>query len=217
MSRDNAGQLNHARCGAAAYCHKGLLLVAGFLLLVPWVDCARADVALLYNSDVPQAAFAAGEIGAALEAKGEKVVPGGLSDLARAPQGTRMVLASSAEESRRVAGELGVTPLGSTAGQSYALRRKAEGTRTTYVVLGADPVGAMYGGLDLAEAVRLGTLADLQDSEHTPYIARRGIKFNIPLDARTPSYSDAGDAAQQNIPEMWSLEFWREFLDELAR
>ena len=54
-------------------------------------------------------------------------------------------------------------------------------------------------------------------TEHAPYIARRGIKFNIPLDARTPSYSDAGDAAQQNIPEMWSMDFWREFLDEMAR
>ena len=75
----------------------------------------------------------------------------------------------------------------------------------------------MYGGLDLAESIRQGTLADLKDSDHGPYIARRGIKFNIPLDARTPSYSDAGDAAQQNIPEMWSMDFWREFLDEMAR
>jgi hypothetical protein len=84
-------------------------------------------------------------------------------------------------------------------------------------VLGGDATGAMYGGLDVAEMVRLGALADVKGNEHSPYIARRGIKFNIPLDARTPSYSDAGDAAQQNIPEMWSMEFWREFLDEMAR
>jgi hypothetical protein len=75
----------------------------------------------------------------------------------------------------------------------------------------------MYGGLDLAEAIRLGTLATLADSDHHPYIAQRGIKFNIPLDVRTPSYSDAGDSAQQNIPEMWSADFWHEFLDEMAR
>jgi hypothetical protein len=75
----------------------------------------------------------------------------------------------------------------------------------------------MYGGLDIAEAIKLGTLGQLKDGEHAPFIARRGIKFNIPLDARTPSYSDAGDAAQQNIPEMWSMDFWREFLDEMAR
>ncbi len=75
----------------------------------------------------------------------------------------------------------------------------------------------MYGGLDLAEAIRLGTLSELKEVDRAPFIARRGIKFNIPLDARTPSYSDAGDAAQQNIPEMWSLDFWHEFLDEMAR
>ena len=75
----------------------------------------------------------------------------------------------------------------------------------------------MYGGLDLAEAIRLGTLATIKDADHEPFIVRRGLKFNIPLDARTPSYSDAGDAAQQNIPEMWSRDFWHEFLDEMAR
>jgi len=84
-------------------------------------------------------------------------------------------------------------------------------------VIGSDANGAMYGGLDVAEALRLGTLAELKNGEHQPFIARRGIKFNIPLDARTPSYSDAGDAAQQNIPEMWSTEFWHTFLDEMAR
>ena len=63
----------------------------------------------------------------------------------------------------------------------------------------------------------LGTLDSLKDSDHTPHIAQRGIKFNIPLDLRTPSYSDNSDSAQANIPEMWSMEFWREFLDEMAR
>jgi len=83
-------------------------------------------------------------------------------------------------------------------------------------VLAADAVGAMYGGLDVAEAMRLGTLAGLRDSDHSPRIGQRGIKFNIPLDARTPSYSDNSDAAQANIPEMWSCDFWRAFLDEMA-
>jgi len=97
--------------------------------------------------------------------------------------------------------------------QGYRL----DGTDGKMRVVGGDATGAMYGGLDVAEAIRLGTLAELKGEVHAPYIAQRGIKFNIPLDARTPSYSDAGDAAQQNIPEMWSMDFWREFLDEMAR
>jgi hypothetical protein len=50
-----------------------------------------------------------------------------------------------------------------------------------------------------------------------PYMQMRGTKFNIPLDARTPSYTDVCDAAQINIPEMWHFEFWREYIDTLAR
>ena len=53
--------------------------------------------------------------------------------------------------------------------------------------------------------------------DRTPYLAMRGVKFNIPLDLRTPSYSDMSDAAQANIGEMWSFDFWREYLDALAR
>ena len=31
------------------------------------------------------------------------------------------------------------------------------------------------------------------------------------------SYSDVGDPAQRNIPEMWSFDFWKEYIDALAR
>ncbi|MBM4020552.1 MAG: carbohydrate-binding family 6 protein, partial [Planctomycetes bacterium] len=75
----------------------------------------------------------------------------------------------------------------------------------------------MYGGLDLAEAVRLGGIEAVRGGTGRPAIERRGVKFNIPLDARTPSYDDSGDAAQENIAHMWDPEFWREFLDDMAR
>jgi hypothetical protein len=97
--------------------------------------------------------------------------------------------------------------------QSYRITREDQ----KLIVIGADPAGAMYGGLDIAEAIRHGTLDALNDSDHTPHIAQRGIKFNIPLDLRTPSYSDPADAAQANIPEMWEKAFWTEFLDSMAR
>ncbi len=85
-------------------------------------------------------------------------------------------------------------------------------------VTASDPAGLLYGGLEVAEMIRLGGWpAGPRPARGEPAIARRGIKFNIPLDARTPSYSDAGDSAQRNIPEMWSLDFWRPFLDEMAR
>jgi hypothetical protein len=106
---------------------------------------------------------------------------------------------------------------GKAAAQSYRIRVQTAGGRRVITVVGADPVGAMYGGLDIAEAIHTGTLDALKDSDHTPHIAQRGIKFNIPLDLRTPSYSDCSDAAQANIPEMWERAFWTEFLDAMAR
>ena len=110
-----------------------------------------------------------------------------------------------------------VEPGANAAVQSYRIRVQNEGGRRIITVRGADATGAMYGGLDIAEAIRTGTFEALKDSAHTPHIQQRGIKFNIPLDVRTPSYTDSSDAAQANIPEMWERGFWTEFLDAMAR
>ena len=180
---------------------------------------ALGDVGVFYKKQCPQLDFAAGEINASLKSSGKtSAAVGELADLPNAKQQLCIAIAASPEESHQLSANLhcadlkpGVPP------QSYALRQMTSANQTTCVVLAADSEGAMYGALDLAEAIRLDTLSTLRNSDHTPFISRRGIKFNIPLDARTPSYSDAGDSAQQNIPEMWSVDFWHEFLDEMAR
>lgn len=101
--------------------------------------------------------------------------------------------------------------------QAYRIDRVGE---DTLVVTGGDTRGAMYGGLDVAEALHLGPAAmdrvlDLR--VRRPRVLQRGIKFNIPLDLRTPSYGDGSTAARANIPEVWAVEFWRSYLDDLAR
>ena len=200
-----------------------ILILISILFAFAPMTATGAQVELLYAADKPQVEFASSEICAALTARGDACIPHFLDALgtpwkASTVESIRIVLASSAEESRHIAETLGVDPLKTAAvAQSYAIRRQSAAGRITYAVLAADPVGAMYGGLDLAEAVRLNTLASLKDCDHTPFIAQRGIKFNIPLDARTPSYSDASDSAQQNITEVWDMGFWHEYLDELAR
>ncbi|MEI7729782.1 MAG: carbohydrate-binding family 6 protein [Verrucomicrobiota bacterium] len=112
---------------------------------------------------------------------------------------------------------VGVLAESNAVAQSYAIMVQSANGIRTITVRGTDATGVMYGGLDIAEAIRTDTLDTLKDAIHTPHIAQRGIKFNIPLDLRTPSYSDPSDAAQANIPEMWSMTFWREFLDDMAR
>ncbi len=84
-------------------------------------------------------------------------------------------------------------------------------------ILAVDPAGLLYGGLEVAEIMRTLGIDHVKDDVQNPYMRMRGTKFNIPLDARTPSYTDVCDAAQLNIPEMWNFEFWKEYIDTLAR
>ena len=86
-----------------------------------------------------------------------------------------------------------------------------------FTVIGKDPAGAMYGGLDVAETIRSSGIAAIQPTQQNPHMQMRGTKFNIPLDARTPSYTDVSDAAQKNIAEMWNMGFWKEYIDTLAK
>ena len=185
-----------------------------YLFLVLPLAAQTVRPTLLYDRSIPQVAFAAGEIATASP---RPVVDQNLEQLAAATCSPCIVLAGNAAQSASVDRMLSLGAPGATAPQSYAIRRARAGGRDIVAVLGADANGAMYGALDVAEALRIGTFDSLSNSDHSPRIARRGIKFNAPLDARTPSYSDNADAAQGNIPEMWSFDFWREFIDEMAR
>jgi hypothetical protein len=152
-------------------------------VLVPLTGYAAS---VQFDSSLPQAAFAAAEIQAALPASGSANAITLKLDPSLAPQ-------------------------------AYALTRDSATGAIT--VRGGDPRGILYGGLELAEQLRLaaGDVARVQPATGKPHVARRGIKFNIPLDIRNPSYQDAGESAQANIAEMWNFEFWREYLDYMAR
>lgn len=85
------------------------------------------------------------------------------------------------------------------------------------IVNGGDESGLMYGGLRLAELIRFNKgLSGFSGEDVNPYLKNRALKMNIPLDARSPSYDDTGFSAQSNIASVWDMEFWKEFLDEMA-
>ncbi|WP_248722478.1 glycoside hydrolase family 20 zincin-like fold domain-containing protein [Seonamhaeicola sp. ML3] len=84
-------------------------------------------------------------------------------------------------------------------------------------VIGYDDAGLMYGTLELAEQIKLYGLEGVKSMVRNPYLEMRGPKFNIPLDVRTPSYTDVCDAAQYNIPHMWDFSFWKDYIDTMAR
>jgi hypothetical protein len=102
---------------------------------------------------------------------------------------------------------------GSIKPEGFTLKRNREKIRISAI----DEAGAMYGGLELAEQIQISGLEGVSDQVQNPYMEMRGTKFNIPLDLRTPSYTDMSDVAQKNIPEMWNFDFWKEYMDNLAR
>jgi hypothetical protein len=204
-------------------CDSPMKSIPSLLLAACSCLALQAQPAVLFaDRSVPPISFAASEIRRAMAAQGASLAEPAMENLAADKSALRFVIAGGPGESQRLAQTLGVAPLKATTPQAYSIRRQTRNGSTTIAVLGADSAGAMYGGLDVAEAIRLGRLrpgaaAAIADSDHTPHVERRGIKFNIPLDVRTPSYSDNSDSAQLNIPEMWSLDFWHEFIDDMAR
>lgn len=163
--------------------------------------------------------FAAAEIRKSLQTAGYAVLEKSPADLPAEKATVQIVLTTADDKliSQHLKKEDGasVKRLGE---QAYVIRKTSEkGTRTLWAI-GADARGAMYAGLHLAEQIRLAKGIDaIAETQQSPHILRRGIKFNIPLDARTPSYDDSGDAAQQNYVQMWDFAFWEPFLDDLAR
>jgi hypothetical protein len=84
-------------------------------------------------------------------------------------------------------------------------------------VIGTDEPGLMYGILELVEQIRLYGMEDIRETNQNPYMKTRGTKFNLPLDVRTPTYTDPSEASNQNMLDMWSMDFWTEYIDKLAR
>ncbi len=98
---------------------------------------------------------------------------------------------------------------------------KPEGFRITtesggILVTAPDAAGLMYGGLEVAELLRIGEKAAVKPTVSNPYMEMRGVKYNLPLDVRTPSYSDYGDAGQNAMEAVWDFDFWKQFIDQVA-
>ncbi|TYA78756.1 beta-N-acetylhexosaminidase family protein [Seonamhaeicola marinus] len=94
--------------------------------------------------------------------------------------------------------------------QAYKVSVHAE----KLTIAGGDELGLMYGGLEVSEQLSLN--GNVVDTAHEPFILKRGLKMNIPLDARTPSYDDSGDAAIKNVKTVWEWDFWKNYLDQMA-
>jgi hypothetical protein len=172
------------------------------LLLTP----LPADVELDYPAEPSQVAVAGQAIDTALDTHAETADGFAIKLALRAKDGLANQLSAC-----------GANPVRQLKPEGFSIRLgKPDGGLKPLWVIGEDPAGIFYGALELAERIRTNSLAGVSDSEHEPHMAMRGIKFNIPLDVRTPSYTDPCDSAQNNIGEVWTMEFWKPFIDELS-
>ncbi len=194
--------------------------IALFLLALPFglsLPAQSASYHLYFDATVPPVQFGVDEIKGELAKAKATATSGAVAAYRPAAGAVAIVISASAAETATLGRQLGTTVPVARKTQAYSIRTQTKGGATTLAVLAADAAGAMYGALDLAEAIRLGTLASLSDCDREPFIEQRGIKFNLALDMRSPTYSDRNDASQENIPVMWNSAFWREMLDQMAR
>lgn len=158
------------------------------------------------DSTTPQAAFASKEIQRALQAKG-------------LTRNKPTIVLAACTDTHIIAQmkSAGAAPSPDLKPEGFSIRTTSKNGNTTHWVIGADPAGLMYGGLELAELIKTHGPGEIKDVDQNPYMAMRGTKFNCPLDARSPSYTDLCDAGQKNIVEMWNFDFWKDYIDALAR
>jgi hypothetical protein len=92
--------------------------------------------------------------------------------------------------------------------EGFALLREGG----TLVIAGGDSRGAMYGVLEVAEQLRIGTaLSNIVARTVSPRMEFRAIKFNLPFAAyRDGFYLDQHEATCKD------LKFWEAFLDMMA-
>lgn len=176
-------------------------------------------VGLFLDTTVAQIKFAGGDVKTALEAKGHTVQMFGLNSLS-SPYANKKVVISVAGNSTvtsALTSQGGSAP-GSLTEQAYALRTTSQG-QTSFWAIGGDVNGAMYGGLQIAENITLNNLTGNYNSEEKPFMEYRGMKLNMPLDRRIPTYvgSFKSRSTKFAIPHVYDSTFWKGLIDEQAR
>lgn len=78
---------------------------------------------------------------------------------------------------------------------------------------GADNNGAMYGLFEIAEQINLSGIDSINEITLNPFHEMRGTKFNLPYE----SYGGYGDPYEKNLQTCMDIQFWREYIDFLAR
>ncbi len=191
-----------------------------FLLLftVSIVSANAKSLGLFSNKESDKVRFAVSEIENILKEKGIESGSYSITELNKMRAGqTNIVLISLNEKvASGIIKKAGIKKVADLKEEGFIIHKTGNDQKTIYV-LGYDEAGTMYGGLEIAEIIKVKGIDAVQNQLQNPYMKVRGTKYNIPLDMRSPTYTEPSDAAQKNMAEMWNFEFWKEYIDNLAR
>ncbi|HLN21805.1 MAG TPA: alpha-glucuronidase family glycosyl hydrolase [Bacteroidales bacterium] len=180
------------------------------LLLLTLFTAAAPKTINVYTSEkAPQVVFALDELEKALSKKEMSMITLPISSL-NSKQAEYSVFIAR-EDNRQIKGKIRRGGELEKEGFRIVVSGKQIG------VIAADDAGLMYGILELSEIIRTSGPQGVKETIQNPYMKIRGVKFNLPLDVRTPTYTDPSDAAQKNMAEMWNFGFWKEYIDSLAK
>jgi hypothetical protein len=96
--------------------------------------------------------------------------------------------------------------------ESFKIDVARDAGSTQVRVSGADVRGVMYGGLDVAEQIRMNGPLSLKSKAEVPYLSVRAMKFNPPLKGSV--YMSEED--QKNSAWFYDLQYWDRFLRMMA-
>lgn len=176
------------------------------------------QVGVFYDKSMPQLEFAATDIEEALKLRGYEVELLSIQELTEGFD-KRIVISIKTDEEvvglfTKDGGE--IPDLEGLGDQAFTLRTTT-GQQQAHWAIGGDISGAMYGGLQIAENISFNGFDETMNDDQKPYIERRGIKFNILLDKRTPGFNRNGDQEKTSVQDVWDITFWKDYLDNLAR
>jgi len=192
------------------------------LLIFAFVMPSQAlsqTVGVFYDTNNEQMKFAAGDIKLALEEKSFTVEMLPLSSLNSSYSNKKVVisLVSDTNVVNVFTAQGGTLPT-SLGEQAYAIRTTTSGEQS-YWAFGGDETGTMYGGIEIAEQITSTGFSVTHNSQESPFMLNRGMKLNMPLDRRIPTYVGGWDSTSTGlaIPQVWEMTFWKKLIDQQAR
>lgn len=200
--------------------------IISLFLIINWgiTESTAKNVEIYYNHNSEQIKFAVGDLIDALHNAKSDVKTFALSSINSESIGKDSKIFIATKEMlnhtpfEKIWKE-NLTELNGIGEQSFSIKTDNSSGIINYYVVGGDETGTMYGVLELAENISNGGWGKIYDIQQSPYIRYRGMKLNMPLDRRIPTYVGgwSSNSTKHAIPNVWDMKFWKKLIDTQAR